>query len=254
MIQENKTSKYLLYAIGEIILVVIGILIALQINNNNEKRKVEKVEVAYLKRLLVDLQKDEALWQATYDRKENQIYAANRFIEFSFSKQKDTVLQLMPRFKDVANWQDINTNQITFQEMVSSGNLDLIQNDSIKIKLLELDSNYQSILNWDETVEKEQARLIIITSELLNARNFIPLDPQENKGLNISISQKEMSNYLQRSIQDMNSLLEDNTFINVVLGVRMNHRNQLPYFIILKKGVQKLISLIETELKERERD
>ncbi len=42
MIKENRTSKYLLYAIGEIILVVIGILIALQINNWNENNKLEK--------------------------------------------------------------------------------------------------------------------------------------------------------------------------------------------------------------------
>lgn len=41
-IMENKTSKYLKYAIGEILLVVIGILIALQINNWNEKRKIQK--------------------------------------------------------------------------------------------------------------------------------------------------------------------------------------------------------------------
>tara|TARA_B100000508_G_scaffold107348_1_gene85427 strand:- start:44 stop:181 length:138 start_codon:yes stop_codon:yes gene_type:complete len=42
---ENKTSKYFKYAIGEIILVVIGILIALQINNWNELRKsnIEKL-------------------------------------------------------------------------------------------------------------------------------------------------------------------------------------------------------------------
>ena len=39
MIKENKVSKYLLYAIGEIILVVIGILIALSINNWNEQMK-----------------------------------------------------------------------------------------------------------------------------------------------------------------------------------------------------------------------
>ena len=39
MINQNKTKKYLLYAIGEIILVVIGILIAIQINKWNENRK-----------------------------------------------------------------------------------------------------------------------------------------------------------------------------------------------------------------------
>ncbi|KKO07869.1 hypothetical protein LCGC14_0052110 [marine sediment metagenome] len=41
MLTENKFSKYLIFAIGEIILVVIGILIALQINNANEKQKAQ---------------------------------------------------------------------------------------------------------------------------------------------------------------------------------------------------------------------
>ncbi|MBT8324660.1 MAG: hypothetical protein KJO96_05115 [Winogradskyella sp.] len=41
---ENKTGKYFKYAIGEIILVVIGILIALQINNWNESNKLKKEE------------------------------------------------------------------------------------------------------------------------------------------------------------------------------------------------------------------
>ena len=48
---ENKTSKYFKYAIGEIVLVVIGILIALQINNWNEERKTRRQEVKYLKNL-----------------------------------------------------------------------------------------------------------------------------------------------------------------------------------------------------------
>ena len=41
LVSENKFSKYLLYAIGEIVLVVIGILIAIQINNKNEENKIE---------------------------------------------------------------------------------------------------------------------------------------------------------------------------------------------------------------------
>ncbi|MCB0461581.1 MAG: DUF6090 family protein [Flavobacteriaceae bacterium] len=42
LLMENKTGKYFKYAIGEIVLVVIGILIALSINNWNEKRKTEE--------------------------------------------------------------------------------------------------------------------------------------------------------------------------------------------------------------------
>ena len=48
LLVENKFSKYLLYAIGEIILVVIGILIALQINNWNEVRKTENMGKVYI--------------------------------------------------------------------------------------------------------------------------------------------------------------------------------------------------------------
>ena len=51
LLMENKTGKYLKYAIGEDVLVVIGILIALQINNWNEKRKDSNTEQVILKRL-----------------------------------------------------------------------------------------------------------------------------------------------------------------------------------------------------------
>jgi hypothetical protein len=47
MIKENKVSKYMLYAIGEIVLVVIGILIALQINNWNEGKKNVTMNITY---------------------------------------------------------------------------------------------------------------------------------------------------------------------------------------------------------------
>lgn len=59
MISEGNTGNYLKYAIGEIILVVIGILIALSINNWNEQRKVRINESELHSRILKDLQVDE---------------------------------------------------------------------------------------------------------------------------------------------------------------------------------------------------
>ena len=58
LIMENKTGKYFKYAIGEIVLVVIGILIALQINNWNENRKLKVNEKAVIESLIEDLQND----------------------------------------------------------------------------------------------------------------------------------------------------------------------------------------------------
>ena len=55
LLTENRFSKYLVYAIGEIVLVVIGILIALQLNNWNEVRKIRIQEIKTLKELRSDL-------------------------------------------------------------------------------------------------------------------------------------------------------------------------------------------------------
>ena len=60
---EQKTSKYLKYAFGEIILVVIGILIALQINNWNESRKQSTLEKEFLTSIKNDLKQDKAFIQ-----------------------------------------------------------------------------------------------------------------------------------------------------------------------------------------------
>ena len=61
LMEKNKTGKYLKYAIGEIILVVIGILIALQINNWNEIRKAKLNENSIYKNMLVDVKTEESL-------------------------------------------------------------------------------------------------------------------------------------------------------------------------------------------------
>ena len=61
LLSEGKTSKYLKYAIGEIVLVVIGILIALQINNWNENRKTRVKENVIVKSLY-----DEFMFNSKY--------------------------------------------------------------------------------------------------------------------------------------------------------------------------------------------
>ncbi len=55
LISQNRFSKYLLYAVGEIVLVMIGILLALQVNNWNEQQKVKLHELNILNKLNEDL-------------------------------------------------------------------------------------------------------------------------------------------------------------------------------------------------------
>ncbi len=147
MIKNNKTGQYLKYAIGEIILVVIGILIALSINNWNEKRKDSILEKEYLTRLLEDIKFDIS-WTNTYilDRYKHKVeslengkayYQGNYVI-------KDT-LQFL---KDIgyggvfgnASW---NLNKNTYNELISTGNLRKIESNLLRTKII----NYYEISN-----------------------------------------------------------------------------------------------------------
>lgn len=62
LVTENKFSKYLLYAIGEIVLVMIGILLALQVNNWNENNKLRRLEKATLIEFSTALESDFSLF------------------------------------------------------------------------------------------------------------------------------------------------------------------------------------------------
>ena len=55
VLADNRFSKYFLYAVGEILLIVIGILIAVRINNSNENRKIDGIRDSYYQQLLVEL-------------------------------------------------------------------------------------------------------------------------------------------------------------------------------------------------------
>ena len=75
---KNKTSKYFKYAIGEIVLVVIGILIALSINNWNEERKIRNQEQNSLARLHVESENIVAYLNTSVESYKNLIAAVER--------------------------------------------------------------------------------------------------------------------------------------------------------------------------------
>ena len=85
---DNKPIKYLRYAIGEIVLVVIGILIALQINNWNEQRKDRKIEISYLERLLSEVKKDSASINQNIQLADKLSAAYQNYILKMYTEQK----------------------------------------------------------------------------------------------------------------------------------------------------------------------
>ena len=249
LLEQNKMGKYFKYAIGEIILVVIGILIALQINNWNENRKERAVELSYLNRLVIDLEENKTLWQKTLKRKKKQLKAAHVFLNFRFSKNQDTIIKILPHFQKLGNWKDININQVTFNEMVSSGNLNLITNDSIKIKLLNLDKLYKAILNNQELLKIEHNdRLHKPTMKIINTSNALVIDPSQRNVIKRKLSKEEMGIYFNQFQKDLKILINDKEFINGVVGINYNAQSQFRSFEEALVRINDIIVLLKKEL------
>ena len=115
LMSENKTSKYLKYAIGEIVLVVIGILIALQINNWNEEKKVNSSINSHLIILKQNLKEDQTQLKSLRQNMKDNIQFANsllsqiKTIESINPDNKKYLLNLILEFQFSPNTNAIET-------------------------------------------------------------------------------------------------------------------------------------------------
>lgn len=148
--ETGKTAKYLRYALGEIVLVVIGILIALQINNANENRKLRNQEVHYLINLKTDLQLNIAELDKYITVRNSRIASANYVLEYFEGKPLTDLNAFAFHTTNIYIWQKFTQQDNTFQELTNSGNLALISNESIKNGLLNLQALYKKLKNEEE--------------------------------------------------------------------------------------------------------
>ena len=130
---DNKPMKYMSYAIGEIALVVIGILIALQINNGNTSRSERAVEKDYIQRLAKELNDEIDYYLNVRDkfmRKEKSLKRIVMVWQSNSSILHDS-LQYINDFKsagDISSWY---TEPITWTQLIQSGDLKFIKNQKL---------------------------------------------------------------------------------------------------------------------------
>lgn len=157
LIMENKTSKYFKYAIGEIVLVVIGILIALQINNWNEDYKNLHKEQDYLINLNQDLLADSLRLTELKNDLELAVKSKRRFVKIieEQTSANDSLVFYVTNQIDFNN--DFVPNSSTFDELKNSNGLNLISNPQLKRQIVTLYNTYDDlILKFKLGLEKNQ--------------------------------------------------------------------------------------------------
>lgn len=242
LLTKNNFSKYSVYAIGEIVLVVIGILIALQINNWNDARKTRNKEIHYLKNIKTDLEINIAELDDYIETRTTCMEAANTILEHFEGKPITDPSEFNALGISIYSWQKFYQNNNTFQELLNSGNLALISNDSIKNILLDLESLYKKMKSEEDHFRYDTEKLIyepLYRMMDLNpmVNNFEYRLSEGRSGRNLTLSENYFDSFLK-------NIELKNGFVMTILefGVMNNQMNSM------KQMSQTLIEVIDREL------
>ena len=160
--EQNKTGRYLKYAIGEIVLVVIGILLALAINNWNNQRQLKNDNKVFLNKMLNDLDTNEKRLKRLvytsgnmYPSLEEAIKASDSILKLTYVGLNSSHLNYILTARFSAGNSLLNLNDNTFAELSNTGKLYTIGSDTLVkeitayYKIGERESDY-NVSNSDE--------------------------------------------------------------------------------------------------------
>ncbi|MEM9000636.1 MAG: DUF6090 family protein [Bacteroidota bacterium] len=208
LLSENKFKKYLLYAVGEIILVVIGILIALQVNNwNNEKNDREK-EALLLKQIHRDFKSNKKQLDSIVLINKTKQRALTIFIDELLARPDSSAIDTLLKYADdIFEIKTFNPSNGAVQALISSSSFELIQNDALRDLLISWQDVYQ-----DYSEEEQLERTIQIQDFAPYMRkHFNFLRPYSKPNLeviktvefqNIFIDKRLLCNFVLEAIEE----------------------------------------------------
>lgn len=158
LLKENKTSKYLKYAIGEIALVMIGILLALQVNNWNQSNKDKLTEQMYLKNILSDLRDQNTSIDVQIKFEQFYFNASNQIIKDFQHYHNLTIDSTFFRNASIlTSRKTFVVTDPTYTDLISSGNINLIKNSKFKDQLIKY---YQELKRIEKIIQNNNSLLI----------------------------------------------------------------------------------------------
>lgn len=190
LLSENKFSKYLLYAIGEIILVVIGILIALQINNRNEEQKENIALLQNLSIIKGNIEGDLILLDSLKTLREQFIphYKKEQLTFFNNTFDPQTTLKAAQCFDAIF----FKANTSGFDALEKAPYLALINGSTLHKLLLEHKTAIEDVFiteNETNTTIDDLETHITYTTDMNIGYAMVSMDDDELKETNISMEQ-----------------------------------------------------------------
>ncbi|MBD0832414.1 DUF6090 family protein [Aestuariibaculum sediminum] len=240
LINEGNTNRYLKYAFGEIVLVVIGILIALQINNWNEVRKNHNEEKVILKSLQENL---------VLAKKHSELLILNEkqlktslllVLNINYTSQNAEITIISDSIFNDALWNlesDLPILNI-YNNLKFTNKLSLIRNLRLKEKFANFEADLKELDNMiEDRLNVQQIRIDAIVE---NDLNFVPLIKSNVPEINIENESKN----------DYSQIL-NNRRIRNLLSIKLTMtQDVIKYRETLNNEIKSLITAITSELKK----
>lgn len=248
---ENKTGKYLKYAIGEIILVMIGILLALQVNNWNEQRKDRIKEQVVLKQLQEDYQANLMQLEEKMTTRDKIIFSAIKLLK-AFDRPNGAIHDSL--VKNLANAFHDPTYDPIQNDLTSSSNLILIRNKRLNRLLSNWSSDVVGVIeievNWTKAVNGEFALILAelglgrdVSNSFMNDSKHLWLLDKNEDSYKIEIGTSKLSAPLDEILSSRK--LEGILGSAITLNKAANLQSEA-----LHNRIQEILDLIEAEIKE----
>lgn len=228
LITESKIRTYLSYAISEVILIVIGIFVAIQIDNWNENRKLRNTEYEYLDQL------NENLKATSVNLAENIAY--NKRTLVNYEKILNHIENDLPysnsldsAFAYFIYWADANITYTAYETVKSKG-FDIIQNDSLRNAIIEMYEESFPFLIGELQAEWEVYHTLVL-----------PFVSQNIYYVSSSVARPNNFEALKKSDEFLN-----------IMGIKMRTREfSIHYAEMTGEVVDSLIKMIEKELENK---
>jgi len=244
LIAEKKVSNYILYALGEIVLVVIGILIALAINNANELSIKKDKEQIYLTGLRDEFE--------TSQIKLKELIAFNKQ---SYEDAKKIVIYMqnteaLPNEQELANLLynafafdiSFNPNNSLLEEMINSGSLKDISNPRLRILLTNWISFMEDVSKQEIMLDTERDKIIdMFRSDMNSIKTIYDLTGVSSE-LGLPESSEQTSN--------RNLLLSKEFENNMLMFILTSIKTETTHYNPLMQSIDEILKTIDTEIKE----
>lgn len=229
---------------------MIGILLALQVNNWNERRKQRQVELKYFKNLKNDLLADDELLNGMIHLADTKVKAAKNVKLKSDRDSIGSVYEFAREMQTLFFVDEFRPNDNTYEEMKSSGNFSTIGNEDLKLKLMNLKKTYHNIAASHEHMRYDFNVFLEDFEKYVDWGKYYDLNKSNIPKIEFAFDSIYIENHKNIMEEEIHELYKNKVFLNNIFLLEINYTYIIDLFNTTKAQISEINETLNSELEK----